>query len=124
MKKLEWNVIYNENNSRDKIGLFNVFYHIRFNDDVKKHLKKCQTKAELSEALKHSAMYYFWSKSEWEIVISPLCERDDKRWVKVDVYWQLEINWDLFVDYVWSAKTKYASFCPNAERTDCDADSN
>ena len=103
MKKLEWNVIYN-NVNRSEIGVFNVFNHGGFSKDVQKHLKECRTRDELSEALRRSAMYYFWSKCEWEICISPLHERDDKSRIKVDAYWQIRNNWDLFVDYVWGAK--------------------
>lgn len=44
--------------------------------------------------------YYFWSKCEWEIIICPWVGKADD--IKIDVYDQLMLNWDKFVDYVWS----------------------
>lgn len=89
-----------------KIKVYNIFDHSRFSEDVIKHLKKCESKEELSEALRSSMMYYFWSKYEWEVLISSLSERDEDKALKVDVYWQVKNNWDVFVDYVWNAKAR------------------
>lgn len=46
-------------------------------------------------------MYYFWSKCEWEIIISGWPPRDDFNDAKIDVYDQVKLNWDKFVDYTW-----------------------
>ena len=45
-------------------------------------------------------MYYFWSKCEWETIIYPWVG-DDKAAKKIDVFWQLENNWNRFVEYLW-----------------------
>lgn len=45
-------------------------------------------------------MYYFWSKTEWEVIVSPWVGKGGDE--KIDVYDQLKLNWDKFVDYVWS----------------------
>ena len=45
-------------------------------------------------------MYYMWSKSEYEIIVSPWVGRAED--IKIDVYSQVHMNWDRFVDYVWS----------------------
>ena len=42
-------------------------------------------------------MYYFWSKCEWEVLISPWVGGNDEE-IKVDVAWQIMNNWDVFVD--------------------------
>ena len=43
MKNLVWNVIYH-NINRDELGVWNVFDHGRFREDVSKELKRCKTK--------------------------------------------------------------------------------
>lgn len=49
-------------------------------------------------------MYYMWSKCEYEIILSPWTGRADD--IKIDVYDQIMMNFDKFVDYVWSFKNK------------------
>ena len=103
MKTPEWNVYYQDVNG-GKIETFNVFDHYSFAEEVKKHLKKCKTREELAEGLKLSAMCYFWSKCEWELILAPWIGKGDS--IKVDVYDQLRLNWDVFVNYVWDLKRK------------------
>jgi hypothetical protein len=50
-------------------------------------------------------MYYFWSKAEWEIIISSWPNRDNDE-LKIDVFDQVMLNWEAFVDYCWSNKKK------------------
>ena len=51
-------------------------------------------------------MYYFWSKAEWEIILSPWCGGRDTKDIKIDVYDQVMNNWDIFVDYVFNSKKR------------------
>lgn len=53
-------------------------------------------------------MYYFWSKCEWEVLLTSWVHggRDDAPELKIDVYYQLKMNWDHFVDYVWQFAPK------------------
>lgn len=130
--KLEWNV-YTHNFNGKSIEKYNIFNHGRFTEDVKKELKKCETKEEFAEELRKDLFYYFGSKCEWEVVITSWvphitmseldrinAEREESKkkydrdpyslYVnpdiskKIDVYEQVKLNWDLFVDYVWSNK--------------------
>ena len=130
--KLEWNVYVHDFN-RKEIKIFNIFNHGRFLDDVKKDLKRCAEKEEFSEKLRGHLFYYYYSKCEWEVVITSWVphittseldrlntEREEalKKYnrdpyslyvnpdigEKVDVYEQVRLNWNLFVDYVWSHK--------------------
>ena len=100
MEKLIWNVIYHDIN-RGEICIFNVFKHSGFVADIKDHFRKCKTKEEFAYELRRSLLYFFWAKSEWEVLVSPWCGgRETEK--KIDVYWQVMNNWDIFVDYVWS----------------------
>ena len=46
-------------------------------------------------------MYCYWCKCEWEILIAPLIGDFDKESVKIDVYMQLEMNWNHYIKYLW-----------------------
>lgn len=102
---MRWNVFYYDINAQ-KIRTFNIFDHGGFRKDVEKHLKKCANKDEFAEELKSSLMYFFWCKSEYEIIISPWCGGRNTKDIKVDIYTQVMNNWDVFVDYVWNNKMK------------------
>ena len=125
-----WNV-YREDINSHKIEVYNIFHHYSFEQSVKKLMKKKLSKKDFSEALRREVMYYFWSKSEHEITIcsSPTYVEKDKvdalidereKYIrdngrypyvsyvslrsaeKIDVADQVRLNWDVFVDYVYS----------------------
>lgn len=126
---LEWNVYIHDINKKE-IKTFNIFDHGRFLADVKKNLKKCDTKDEFAEQLRRDLFYYYGCKAEYEIVITSwtthitrieldrliternkilreynrepysLCVNPDVG-EKFDVYSQVMLNWSIFVDYVW-----------------------
>ena len=125
--------MYYHNFNGRSIEKFNIFDHGRFLEDVKKDLKKYADKEEFSERLRGHLFYYYGSKCEWEVVItswvphitiSELNRLNEERektlkeynrepyslyvnpdvGEKQDVYEQVMLNWDLFVDYVWSHK--------------------
>ena len=101
---LEWNVIqYNFNHK--KIETRNIFDHGRFREEVDQLLHKKMDKKTFAEELDRSLRYYFWCKSEYEILISPWIG-DETAEQKVDIYWQIKNNWKLFVDYLWKHKEK------------------
>ncbi len=118
-----WNV-YDHDINRREIKTYNVFRHHSFREDVEKLLKENLTYDEFSEKLNRTAQYYFWSKSEYEIVIASWVphidndeldrlnkEREERRsraysvnldvGEKVDFYDQLRLNWEQFAKYVY-----------------------
>lgn len=102
---MEWNVFYHNLNSR-KIETFNIFNHGSFVEYVKQHLKECETKEEFGAKLQSELRYYFWAKSEYEVIIIPWCGGRDVKDIKVDIYTQVMNNWHVFLDYVWSNKNR------------------
>lgn len=60
-------------------------------------------KNEFAEAVKRDLLYYFWSKCEYEIVITGWPNVEDNL-EKVDAYGQVMLNFDIFIDYLWSHK--------------------
>ena len=103
MVLIEWYVYYHGINRR-KIIKWNIFEHSTFRDKVEDMLKENLTKEEFSAQLKKELMYYMWSKSEYELILHPWI--GDASDVKIDIYDQVTMNWDSFVDYCWSFKLK------------------
>lgn len=70
--ELIWNIYYH-NFNRDKIEEFNVFHHTSFMEDVKKifkEFKKSEDKDTFTERIDRELHYYFWSKCEWEVILT------------------------------------------------------
>ena len=103
--KLEWNVFYYDIN-KNKITTYNIFKHSGFNKYVEKALETSKTKEEFAEILRRELRYYFWSKSEWELVIElnednhifliPWCWCRNSEEVKIDVTNDTSFDWSGF----------------------------
>ena len=102
---MEWNVFYHDSNKQEIIA-FNIFNHYRFDEEVKRLLKKYSDKDEFAKELKSELMYNFWCKSEYEVIISPWCGGKDTKDIKVDIYEQVMNNWPIFLDYVWNSNKR------------------
>lgn len=94
---LKWYVLKEEFNSRD-VKPYNVLKG--WEDDIKKARKKCKTRQEFKDWLNREFRYYYWSKSECEIIVAGLFAKSDKDYKKIDIYYQLEPNLDIIVDYI------------------------
>ena len=99
---LEWNVFRYDINSRE-ISKWNVFKHGGFYEDVIKVRRESKNKTTFSTKLRSKARYYFWSRCEYEIILGEWPPAPAGRNVeeKIDVYDQLDMNWEMFVDYLW-----------------------
>ena len=96
---MEWNVYYHDTN-KGTIDVINVFEHLGVERFVQKLFKdKKLTRESFAEELRHELMYHFWSRCEYEVLIKEWCGREAER--KVDIYEQLMLNWDRFIDYCW-----------------------
>ena len=85
--------------------LFNgIFKHGSFRKEVYDLLKSDLNKENFIEQLRKSLMYYFWSKSEYQVLILPWVGQADD--IKIDIYDQVMMNWDKFSEYVWLNKEK------------------
>ena len=103
-KELIWNVFIGDFN-QPAIRTFNIFKHHSFYEDVVKFAKKYKdNREEFEEQVRRSLMYYFWSKCEWEIILTGWPTRDDYHDAKIDVYEQVKMNWEPFINYLWENK--------------------
>lgn len=105
---LKWMVFVRDMNS-DKILEFNIFKHGRFLNDTKKAIKEVATKEELAEKMKRVLQYYYWSKCEFEIRIMEPFPREESVGRKVDIYEQVKLNYDVFINYLWETAKKKGS---------------
>lgn len=96
------------NHSSQLIENYNILRYRE--DDIKKLKKKCATRTEFAEKLRTEFMWRFWSKSEYELIVSKTedgrvllspwcgCYNDEKATIDVtDDYSQLD--WGAFADY-------------------------
>lgn len=125
MTKFYWNVFYE--NPNKGIEIWNVFRHASFQDEVKLALATEKNKEQFEKRLHSAVMYYFWSKSEYEVIVAPwpcyitrfeseaIRQTDLPRYrqlvnvegsEKFSIYDQLELNWDAFVNYCWELRNE------------------
>lgn len=98
---MKW-FVYRENINRKQIERFNIFDHGGFAIDFCKAVKIFEDKESFAEEIRHSLMYYFWCKSEYEVTIYPWPARSAEDFhIKVDIFEQVNMNWQAFIDYVW-----------------------
>lgn len=118
MKELNvcWNV-YRESINNNRIGVYNVFEHGSFLVECAKYLKKYKDDRKQAEKEIHSSLkYYFWSKCEFEILLYPFIDpKESAEPIKIDVYEQVNNNWDIFFDYVWEHRKEICSFCSKSK---------
>lgn len=98
---MEWNVYY-YNINKNKIETYNIFNHGGFNKDVLGDLDKYRNREDFAKALQSNLRYYFWSKCEWEVLIYPWPVGPNDEATKIDVFDQVMLNWDAFVEYCWT----------------------
>lgn len=97
---MEWYVILYDVNKRDFIK-YNVFNNSHLHRDIDLIMgKKELTWMDISDWVKSSANYAFHSKGEYEMVLNSWPDFGVDK--KVDVYWQLSINWKNFIDYIYA----------------------
>ena len=100
--KFVWNV-WRHNINSGLMEMWNIFEHYNFNKDVESALIEYDSKEGFTRYVQTSLMYYFWAKSEYEIVLSPWCGKNAKEKL-VDIYEQVMANWPHFIEYLWSFK--------------------
>ena len=132
---MEWYVYRYDFNKREIVP-FNVFHRADFKEDVEEIDIKNISYKDFKNQLDRLTLYYFWSKCEYEIVITswpPFItkedaykmmnqfEKDSKRYErealvvnanlevgeKIDIYKQLHLNWDAFCDYTYNELNKH-----------------
>lgn len=98
---MKWSVFYYNVNQR-KIMQFNIFDHSGFKHEFIAATKQYKNKSDFAEEVRRSLQYYFWCRSEYEVLICPWpCHPERGEELKVDIYAQVVSNWDTFIDFAW-----------------------
>lgn len=96
---LVWKVyVYNRNSKG--MEQYNLFENYNFLHSVAEHTRDCEDKEVFADIVSVYLMHYFWAKCEWEIIISPWIAQGQNEERKIDVYEQIMMNWDVFIDYL------------------------
>ena len=103
---LKW-FVFVEDINKKQIKVYNIFEHKDFMEDCDDAWKdyindEHRDFSKFKKDIESNLMYYFWRKCEWEIVLSDFPPSDSFQKKKIDVYQQVKINWDKFIDYLFS----------------------
>lgn len=94
--KKKFNVLIWDINS-DKLITYDILPYFRREYDEATKSKRPKTREEWTDFVKRKGLYMYWSRCEYEILITgwPTC---DKSSCKIDVWYQIENNFDIIVD--------------------------
>lgn len=118
-KSLVWNV-YRFSLAGDKVVVYNIFNHLGFADGMQKIIKKKYDRSAFANEVKSELIYHFCGKYQHEITISKTANdepndeneilvshyprySDSKYDMRIDVYEQVMLNFDAFIDYIYKA---------------------
>lgn len=89
---LNWDI------NANKLISYNVLpYFIREYTELAKD-KRPVTDEQWREFVRRKGMYMYWSRCEYEIIISPWPTQDKE--VKIDIWKQIEMNIDLLINVI------------------------
>lgn len=105
---LSW-YAYRQDANSGKIEPWNIFEHGSFHRSIIDYLKRfkdesmgANDKLAFRNKVNSDLMYYFWSKAEYEIILKNWIGKDCE--IKIDIYDQVMLNFDKFIDYLWGVK--------------------
>ena len=104
--------VYNENFNGQRIEVVDLFDSYYMSKEVPEILKLCSDKKEVFAGMLNDVLrYQYWSRCEYEIVLTgwPPPKKETFKKMKIDIYDQVRLNWDAFVDYVWTHREELRS---------------
>ena len=111
---MEFNVWCHNFNAQE-ITTYNVLNNYLIKEVISPILNEHENnKREFAEAIRSEMMYRFCAKAEWEIIISPWVGLAKER--KIDVYKQIMINFDLFINYLWNNQEEIKKIAKEKEQ--------
>jgi len=108
---VQYNVFFEDFNGRE-ITTINIFDHVGFLSGCKKAYKEFgQDREKFLEQIRRELKYYFWSKAEYELVLTSLFDSYHHPFQpkKIDIFDQVTLNWPVFADYVWNNRKELSS---------------
>ena len=100
---MEWYVL-NYNFNLKKIEPINIFNYGNLLEEIKEIYKEYIERKEdiefFENKINSQLLYYFWSRREYEISVGDLFEKDLEKYEKIDVYYQVKMNFKVFIEYL------------------------
>lgn len=121
---MEW-YVYRHDSNRGTIYKYNVLQPYII-EEIKNRIEEPTTFSNFKEIVEKEMRYYYWSKSEHEVIIKEWCGNPAE--LKVDIFNQLQLNWEAFVLHFWnclleeginSKEAKEKSYCEDCYCCDC-----
>lgn len=86
--------VINENINAQEFEKYDVMpYFINCYKEARKKKKQPKTFDEFKEFVKSNSMYMYWSRCQYEIVLTDWPSQSRSK--KIDIHWQLMMNWDV-----------------------------
>ena len=96
--------ILNYNFKLKKIEPINIFNYGNLLEEIKEIYKEYIERKEdikfFENKINSQLLYYFWSRREYEISVGDLFEKDLEKYEKIDVYYQIKMNFKAFIEYL------------------------
>lgn len=96
---MEWYVLLHDFN-KNKVISYNIFNNSKLNEGLKELEESYISKENFISELDRLLRWCFWSKSEYEIMVGDLFEKDLDKYEKIDVYQQLKPNLNVLANYI------------------------
>lgn len=96
---MEW-YVYRHDTNKGVIYEYNALQPIII-EEIRERMEITTTLSDFKELLEKVLRYYYWSKCEHEIIIKEWTGKPSE--VKIDVFDQLKLNWEVFCLYVWNS---------------------
>lgn len=103
MEEKKFNVLRWDMNRR-VLTTYDVLPYFRRAYEEKKKADRPTTREEWIKFVESAGKYMFWSRCEWEIIVSEWPPAKEDRSVKIDVWHQINNNLDLIVDILMDEK--------------------
>ena len=102
---MQWNVIVCDFNTKT-FKNYNILGHTLFVESIEKRAKELYGDnlpdyTAFKEYVRLELQYYFWSKCEYEIVLSAWPPNENIKNEKIDVYDQVMLNFEQFYKYLY-----------------------
>lgn len=103
MMELEWNVfLYDGCRNNGMPRKFNIFNNTSFSKRINELFATPElTREEIEKEVEVAARWQFWSRCEYEFILLSWPTGPKEAGYKMDVFEQLKMNWDRFIDYIW-----------------------
>lgn len=97
-----FNVIFHDINKSDFIKYDVIPYFVKCykNKQKRKNKELPSTFEEFKNFIENESRYMFWSRCEYELILSSWPPRENENGKKIDIHWQIMMNIDNITDIV------------------------